>query len=168
MTLANDILIDGFERSRDNVRQILQGLNAEDLRWRPGPQANPIGWLIWHLSRQQDSQVAALAEREQVWNTQGFEQRFGLPYDHDTQGYGQSAAQVGQFDIDGPEPLVDYHDAVHQMTVEIVRDLSEEQLAKVVDPQWDPPVTMVVRLVSVVDDAAQHCGQAAYVRGLLG
>ena len=31
-----------------------------------------------------------------------------------------------------------------------------------------PPVTLAVRLVSVVDDCAQHAGQAGYVRGLLG
>jgi hypothetical protein len=39
-------------------------------------------------------------------------------------------------------------------------------LDRVVDKRWDPPVTLGVRLVSVVDDDAQHVGQAAYVRGL--
>ncbi|HZB66546.1 MAG TPA: DUF664 domain-containing protein, partial [Ornithinibacter sp.] len=35
------------------------------------------------------------------------------------------------------------------------------------DERWDPPVTLAVRLVSVLNDCAQHAGQAAYVRGLL-
>ncbi|GAB3583427.1 DinB family protein [Calidifontibacter terrae] len=72
MALEHDILIDGFQRSRDNVHRILEGLRAEQLLWRPGPKANPIGWLIWHLSRQQDAQTAALVDRQQVWNAQGF------------------------------------------------------------------------------------------------
>jgi Protein of unknown function (DUF664) len=40
-------------------------------------------------------------------------------------------------------------------------------LSRVVDVHWDPPVTASVRLVSIIDDAAQHLGQAAYVRGSL-
>ena len=38
---------------------------------------------------------------------------------------------------------------------------------RVVDRTWDPPVTLGVRLVSILDDDTQHAGQAAYVRGLL-
>jgi hypothetical protein len=37
----------------------------------------------------------------------------------------------------------------------------------VVDEAWDPPVTLGVRLVSVIDDCAQHAGQAAFVRGIV-
>ncbi len=34
------------------------------------------------------------------------------------------------------------------------------------DRRWDPPVTLGVRLVSVISDGLQHAGQAAYLRGL--
>ena len=37
---------------------------------------------------------------------------------------------------------------------------------RVVDERWDPPVTLGVRLVSVISDDLQHVGQAAYLRGL--
>jgi len=46
--------------------------------------------------------------------------------------------------------------------------LSDDDLDRVVDRRWDPPVTLGVRLVSVLSDDLQHVGQAAYVRGLLG
>lgn len=36
-----------------------------------------------------------------------------------------------------------------------------------VDTSWDPPVTLGVRLVSMVDDMVQHVAQAAYLRGML-
>jgi hypothetical protein len=48
-----------------------------------------------------------------------------------------------------------------------VRSLSEADLTRVVDRNWDPPVTVSVRLVSVIADDLQHVGQAAYVRGIL-
>ena len=45
--------------------------------------------------------------------------------------------------------------------------LTDADLDRVVDDEWDPPVTLGVRLISVIDDDAQHAGQAAYIRGLL-
>ncbi len=63
--------------------------------------------------------------------------------------------------------LADYLGAVHGRTVEYVAGLTEADLDSVVDERWDPPVTLGVRLVSVVGDDLQHLGQAAYVRGLL-
>ena len=63
--------------------------------------------------------------------------------------------------------LHDYFSAVHASTVETLSAMPIDDLDRVVDPSWDPPVTVAVRLVSVADDMAQHLGQAAYLRGLL-
>ena len=52
-------------------------------------------------------------------------------------------------------------------TAEYVNGLDDASLDEVVDDSWDPPVTRGVRIVSTIDDAAQHVGQAAYVRGLV-
>ena len=68
---------------------------------------------------------------------------------------------------DGAEVLVDYLDAVSDRTRTVLDGLGPDDLDRVVDRRWDPPVTMGVRLVSVADDGLQHLGQAAYVRGLL-
>jgi len=62
--------------------------------------------------------------------------------------------------------LAGYYHAVHKMTLEYIASVSTEELARVVDPNWNPPVTASVRLVSIIDDCAQHLGQAAYVRGI--
>ena len=45
--------------------------------------------------------------------------------------------------------------------------MTDADLDRVVDEHWDPPVTLAVRLVSVIDDATQHAGQAAYASGIL-
>jgi hypothetical protein len=36
-----------------------------------------------------------------------------------------------------------------------------------VDTNWDPPVTLGVRLISVLSDGLQHAGQAAFTRGII-
>ena len=54
-----------------------------------------------------------------------------------------------------------------QATVAYLATVAPEDLDRVVDERWDPPVTLGVRLVSVLSDDLQHAGQAAYARGLI-
>lgn len=165
-----DILADGFHRIQENVHAVVSGLGVEQLAYQPGPQANSIAWLVWHLTRVQDDHVSDLplngATREQVWRTHDFVRRFALPFDDAATGYGQTLAEVAAVRVPGQD-LIDYYDATHAATLSFLASLSDEDLDVVVDTRWDPAVTMGVRLVSVVDDDAQHIGQAAYIRGLL-
>ena len=62
--------------------------------------------------------------------------------------------------------LTAYHDAVFEQTTRYVSGLAGADLDRVVDERWDPPVTLGVRLVSVISEDLQQAGQAAYVRGL--
>lgn len=162
-----ELLTDAFERIVEGGRDVVDGLDEDQLTWRPGPDANPIGWLVWHLARVQDDHVAEVAGLEQVWTEQGFEARFGLPFDTGDIGFGQTSRQVGQFRASAAL-LASYLVAVHERTVAFLTTIGPGDLDRVVDDYWDPPVTLGVRLVSVVNDDAQHLGQAAYVRGLLG
>ncbi|HEU4810925.1 MAG TPA: DUF664 domain-containing protein [Nocardioides sp.] len=162
-----ELLTDAFERIVEGGRDVVHGLDEDQLTWRPGPDANPIGWLVWHLARVQDDHVAEVAGLEQVWTEQGFEARFGLPFDTEDIGFGQTSQQVGQFRASAGL-LASYLTAVHERTLAFLATITPDDLDRVVDDYWDPPVTLGVRLVSVVNDDAQHMGQAAYVRGLLG
>ncbi|MEO7754343.1 MAG: DinB family protein [Terracoccus sp.] len=165
--LARAVLVDGFERIRDGVPSLLDGLGADELRWRPDEDANPIGWLVWHLSRQQDAQVADLTGSEPVWTAADWCSRFGLPYEPSAHGWGQSSQEVGAFDATDTGLLADYQGAVHNATVAALAGFSAQDYGRVIDDRWDPPVTVVARLVSVLDDAAKHLGQAEYVKGLV-
>ena len=64
--------------------------------------------------------------------------------------------------------LTDYLDAACALAHEYLDGLEAAALDEVVDRSWDPPVTRAARLVSIIDDAAQHSGQAVYARRLLG
>ncbi|MFI8091085.1 DinB family protein [Streptomyces sp. NPDC086080] len=164
---AKDILIDGFGRIREEVHAAVEGLGPDALNARPGPGANSVTWLVWHLTRVQDDHIADAFGLDQVWLFDGWEKRlaFGLPR-HDT-GYGHTSAQVGKVRVDSGDLLTGYHDAVHEQTLDALRSLTAKDLERVVDERWDPPVTMGVRLVSVLSDDLQHVGQAAYARGLV-
>jgi len=161
-----DLLTDAFERIRDAVHPAVNGLTPEELAFRPDAESNSIAWLVWHLTRIQDDHVAGLHDGRQRWTTQGWADLFDLPLDPGDTGYGHDPETVGLVVADA-HALLDYYEDVHQRTLEFVAGLSESDLERVVDERWDPPVTMRVRLVSVIADDLQHVGQAAYVRGIL-
>jgi uncharacterized damage-inducible protein DinB len=161
-----DLLSEGFGQLPALVHAAVEGLGESQLAERPGRDANSVAWLVWHLARVQDDHVCNVAGTEQVWTAAGWADRFGLPFDDDAIGYGFSSEQVGQVKA-APGLLTGYYDAVHEQTTHYLRSLSAEDLDRVVDQSWDPPVTLGVRLLSVLGDDLQHVGQAAYVRGLL-
>ncbi|MEU3097947.1 DinB family protein [Streptomyces sp. NPDC006967] len=164
---AKDILIEGFGRIREEVHAAVDGLGPDELNARPGSGANSVSWLVWHLTRVQDDHIADAFGLEQVWLSEDWEKRLalGLPR-HDT-GYGHTPAEVAEVRADSGDLLTGYHDAVHERTLEALRSLTAKELERVVDERWDPPVTLGVRLVSVLSDDLQHVGQAAYARGLV-
>ncbi len=166
MTTA-ELLADAFGRIREVVHHAADGLTAEQLAFRPQPDANSIAWLIWHLTRIQDDHIADVAGTEQVWTAGGWAERFGLPFDDTQTGWGQNAEAVGAVRVRTAELLTGYHDAVHNASLAVVRTVTDADLDRVVDERWDPPVTLGVRLVSVLADDLQHAGQAAYLRGLI-
>ncbi len=163
-----DLLRYAFDQVDGTLRRTLRGLDPDELSRRPGPGANTIGWLVWHLVRVQDDHVAELAGRDQVWTADGWADRFGLPFDPSETGYGFDAEQVGAVRVPSVDLLVDYASAVHARTAEYLGGLSDDDLDRVIDESYDPPVTVGIRLVSVLSDDLQHLGQAAYVRGLQG
>ena len=162
---AREILRDSFTRLIEHVDRITEGLTDEVSSYRPTAGANSIAWLIWHSARIQDAQVADISGIAQVWFSAGWADRFALDLPRDAHGYGHTAEEVGK--VHAPaELLAGYYHAVHKMTLEYIAGITDAELARIVDENWEPPVTASVRLVSIIDDCAQHLGQAAYIEGI--
>lgn len=167
MTISIDILLDGLGRVRETVHQVVPGLTPEQLTFQLDEETNTVAWLVWHLARVQDDHIASAAGTAQVWQSAGWEKRFQLPFEQSATGYGQSADEVAAVRVDSGELLTGYYDAVHERTIEYVTELEDSDLAKVIDDSWDPPVTLAMRIVSVISDCTQHVGQAAFLRGVI-
>ena len=164
---STQLLQDGFGRIQDLVHAAVDGLTADQLSYRVDPGANSIAWLIWHLTRVQDDHVADAAGLQQVWTSQGWSQRFGLSLDESDTGYGHSGDDVAAVTVESPDLLTGYYDAVWDQTRAYLDGLDDDALDRVVDEHWDPPVTLGVRLTSVIGDDLQHVGQAALLRGIV-
>jgi len=173
MTSAG-LFVDAFDRIRSTVSQTVAGLDPGQLGYRVAPEANPVGWLVWHLTRVQDDHVASAFGVPQVWSEGDWAARFGLRASSMETGYGHSSKQVDALskglssaDVPAADLLTEYHEATYEQTVTLVSGITDADLERVVDTSWRPPVTLGVRLVSVINDGMQHAGQAAFVRGIL-
>lgn len=169
MATSAELLVDGFERIRENVADVLDGLTPEQLTYRVDADANPVSWLIWHLTRIQDDHVAAAFGAAQVWSTGKWAARFGLPAGTMDHGYGHTSAQVATVAAATASAalLLEYHAETYAESVKLVSGISDADLDRVVDTRWRPAVTLGVRLVSVLNDDMEHVGQAAFVRGVV-
>jgi hypothetical protein len=164
---VRELLRDSFTRLIEHVDHITDGLTDELSSYRITPEANSIAWLIWHSARVQDFQLCDVAGVEQVWIRDGWIDRFGLDLPPDSHGYGHTAREVGK--VQAPADLLaGYYHAVHEVTLAYVATVTPEELSRVVDRRWTPAVTASARLVSIIDDCAQHLGQADYIRGIAG
>ena len=162
---VRELLRDSFTRIIEHVDDLTDGLTEELSTYRPVPEANSIAWLLWHSARVQDAQLCEIAGVEQVWLRDGWVDRFALDLPRDSHGYGHTPEQVGKVRTPA-DLLTGYYHAVHKLTLEFVASVTPEELDRIVDRRWTPPVTASARLVSIIDDCAQHLGQAAYIRGI--
>lgn len=166
MTSA-ELLVDAYSRIHHIVHQAVDGLPPDSLAARVDPDANSIAWLVWHLTRVQDDHLADVMGTEQVWTSQGWADRFGLPFEPASTGYGHGTKEVAAVKVSSGDLLTGYFDAVHTETARFLSGVTDSDLDRIVDKRWNPPVTLGVRLVSVISDNIQHAGQAAFVRGIL-
>jgi len=163
----HDLLIDGYGRVPEFLQNVLKGLTQDDLNWQPRHDCNSIGWLIWHLTRQQDAQIASLMGEEQLWIKDEWYAMFNRQPEPNDIGFGHGPEQVSAFKSPEAKILLDYNRAVVERSKQYISSLSENALDRELNEPWFQPLpTVGVRLVSILDDSVLHAGQVAYVRGL--
>lgn len=163
----HDLLEDAYGRIPEFLESVLNGLSQEDLNWRPRDDCNSIGWLAWHLTRQHDAQIASLMGEDQLWTKDGWHIRFQRPPDPEDLGFGDTPEQISAFASPDADTLLDYQRAVLERSKGYFGTLSEADLDRELDEPWFQPLPKLgVRLISILNEAAAHAGQAAYIRGL--
>ena len=162
------VIKDALDRNERYMLAALSGLSPEELRARPAPESNPIGWLMWHLSRVQDYAVSTITEQETVWVREGWHERFGMAPDPAYRGNGDTSEQVDAFAPPNAETLADYYRAVRANTDAFLDSLTEADLTRLVPPvRGTELVPLAERLPGVIVETIHHGGQVAYARGAL-
>ena len=164
---AIEMVANALVRVQGGLERALTGQTIDDLHRQPKEDCNSIAWLAWHLTRVQDDHLSDLAGREQAWTADGWHAKFGMEPDPKNAGWGHTPEQVAAFKTPDAQTLLDYYTAVLDRTKAYLASLSPKDLDRVLDePQWREPVTVGIRLVSVISDNTEHMGQINYLRGL--
>ncbi|OGO33291.1 MAG: hypothetical protein A2Z29_05315 [Chloroflexi bacterium RBG_16_56_11] len=162
-----DLIIDGFGRVLELVEPALDGLSRAELDRQPNPDCNSIGWIVWHLTRGQDAQIADLMGGEQVWVKEKWYVKFKRAADPGDTGFGHGPEDVAAFKSPDTGVLMDYYRATLEQTKRYLSGLSLKDLDRELDEAYQPRPTVGVRIVSIMADCLQHSGEAAYLRGFL-
>jgi hypothetical protein len=160
------LLKDLLDRNEGYVLPGFAKLTDAELRQRVTPDANPIGWLMWHLARVQDRAVAGMAGIDQRWIADGWHAKFGMPGDPEQRGNGDTREQVGAFAASA-QTLVDYYVAVREQTDRFLDGLDADDPERQVPGFGAGTVALAQRVPGLILEAVQHGGQIAYVRGLV-
>jgi hypothetical protein len=161
-----DLYADAIRRSDADLRRSLEDLSTEELRNQPaGEGSNPIGWLVWHLTRTRDNISSSIAGETSVWESGGWGARFGM--DGELPRF--APADVHLFDPKDFATLVGYFDAVAEKSLTIVGGLTDADMDRMVESTIPgrPAQPVVSRLAVILNDNIQHVGQVAYLRGLI-
>ena len=164
---VNELLVELFGRVTEHVHEAVDGLDPDALVTPPADGVNPVGWLVWHLTRVQDHHISAILNQDQLWVSGDWARRFGVAADPDNTGYDHSWTEVLSIRPESADVLVEYYQAVFARTRDLLDRTAAADLDQIVDQHFNPPVTLGVRLVSIADDDIQHAGQAVYARGIL-
>jgi len=165
---TRDFILDTLDRVQQELTYAVDGLTHEELVWRPGPEANSIGFILWHQLRCEDAMLSGWIKRvPQLWVSGQWCRKLNLPDDPGDDGYGYTAEQVAAFPVPPLTDLLDYGTAVRAQTVEHLRSSAPAALNETVKIEPISAEMAVGQVFSILlCEIALHVGQIAYLRGL--
>jgi DinB superfamily len=161
----NEFIEDALNKEQQFLMEAIKDLTPEELAWRPGPEANHIGWVLWHMFRVEDMWVQFFAQRQlELWERDGWHQKFGLPTRDN--GFGHTPEQVALFPALGLTELLQYGEAVRASTLDYLRGLGQEGF-DAIPRERRPDISVGGMFRQVIGELFQHQGQIAYLKGLI-
>lgn len=164
---ATQLSIDTLDRAQERFVDTLDQMNVEEANTMPKPLIKSVTWLFWHTAKMIDQQISDLNNSEPLWTKAGWREKFDLDLPDDTQDWRHTPEEAAKVVVTDKSLLSDYLAESVELAKAYLEDVDEEALHEVIDENWDPPVTRQVRLVSTIDDAVMHSGQAVYTRRLV-
>lgn len=162
MELSRDTLL----RAQERLEETLGKMTVAEANQMPHPLIKSVTWLMWHTARELDLQISQLKNSESLWQNK-WSARFALDLPDDAEEWHHTPEEAAKVVVSDKSILLAYLEASIRLTEEYLLNLDESSLQDVVDDSWEVPVTRQVRLVSIIDDAVMHSGQAVYTRRLV-
>lgn len=159
--------IDTLERAQERFEETLDQMNVNEANTMPRPLIKSVTWLIWHTARELDYQISELNRTDPLWLSAGWSERFALDLPDGTEDWCHTPEEAAKVVVKDKQLLIDYLHASIALTNKYLDSLEEDKLSEIIDENWTPPVTRQVRIVSAIDDAVMHSGQAVYTRRLV-
>ena len=159
--------IAALERNWEMVKLAVEGVDEGPLNARPNDNSNSMSCLIWHMTRVADRFIHfRLLDKLQIWNTEGWYERFNMPADPQEFGFSWTNEHVNAWQAPPKAVLMEYFDVVNTAVAEYFGSITDEELAREI-PFPAPPDTLTVNeaLGNLVWDNIAHGGQVAYLRG---
>ncbi|HZP26312.1 MAG TPA: DinB family protein [Dehalococcoidia bacterium] len=163
---------ESLERTRKATLTIVVGLSDEELGWQPAPDANHIGFLLFHTFRAQDRYFNRwVGTGLEVWDANGWSQRWRLPEHPGASdawfvGNSWTTDEVREWAPPPLSELLAYGAEVQASALDVLDSLDLSRLPEVPRPER-PEFTIAYYLQQAVIHEAQHQGQIDYIAGLL-
>jgi len=156
-----------LDRAQERFEDTFDQMTTEEANTMPAPLIKSVVWLMWHTARELDMQISDMNGTEYLWTSKGWSEKFALDLPDDTEDYRHTPDEAAKVILSDRQLVLDYLADSIAFTQEYLTTLDERSLDDVIDTNWDPPVTRQVRLISAIDDAVMHSGQAVYTRRLV-
>ncbi len=161
----NEFIEDALAKEHEFLMEAVQDLTPEELAWRPGPEANPINWILWHMLRVEDMWIQFFIHNQpEIWERDGWNQKFGLPTRDN--GFGHTPEQVAQFPALDLREILKYGEAVRAATLAYLKELAPEDY-EVVPRERRPEMSVGAIFRQITGEFYQHQGHISYLKGLL-
>ena len=170
---VRDFIADSIVRTRAGTLDLVQGLTPEQLTWQIAPQANTIGFLLFHTLRVEDYFLRVLGAEQELWRRDGWDQRWTLPEPPDDvtgiwfTGNSWTAEDVASFQPPPLDEMLAYGEAVRAAFLDRLRSLDLSRLHDKVWPRRNPTATVARVLQMVVHHESEHQGHIGLLLGLL-
>ncbi|MBI2329058.1 MAG: DinB family protein [Chloroflexi bacterium] len=160
---AKELILRSLEQSQGYVTRALEGLTQEEAAWRPTAECNSIAFILWHMTRVEDSFVNRVVQHgKELYETEGWPKKLGTPL----KASQYSVEELQTWETPKLEYLRNYAKTVREKTVAFIQSATPEKLSEEVVRPNRPTDSVVGTLGRISTEIALHAGQIAYLRGV--
>lgn len=149
---------------RNGLMRYLDGLNHQEILWRPAYGCASIGLILLHMSMFEDLWVQTCIQgKPEIWHTDKWYKILNIDEDVAVDYY--TPEQISNFTVPDAKDLVEYFDRIRTNSIEYLKELPPEELnRKVIVDQREEPINNVFGILA--QHMAQHMGAITYLRGM--